>query len=64
MITIKKVIYIEKKSFVMIFTVTNEQLVGVDIFRLCFFTGDEVEAGVGSQREGLSGVSSPTLVLN
>ena len=37
---------------------------GLDILRLCFFAGDEVRGGVGSQREGLSGVSSLTLTLN
>ena len=31
---------------------------------LCYFTGDEEEGGVGSQREGLSAVSSLTLPLD
>ena len=37
---------------------------GLAIPLLCFFTGEEVEGGVGSQREGLSGVASLTLLLN
>ena len=37
---------------------------GLGILDLCFFTGADVEGGVGSQREGLFGVSSLTLALN
>ena len=37
---------------------------GLGILVLCFFTGADVEGGVGSQREGLFGVSSLTLALN
>ncbi len=37
---------------------------GLAALRFCFFTADDVEGGVGSQREGLSGVSSLTLALN
>ena len=37
---------------------------GLDALCLWFFTVDEVVGGVGSQREGLSGVSSLTLALN
>ena len=37
---------------------------GLSTLRLCFLTEDNVTGGVGSQREGLSGVSSLTLALN
>ena len=36
---------------------------GLSTLRLCFLTEDNVTGGVGSQREGLSGVSSLTLAL-
>ena len=66
MIKIKKTIYNNKMSVLMIHN-RNQRTAwwhGLAALRLCFFTGDEVEGGVGSQREGLSGVSSLTLALN
>ena len=37
---------------------------GLAFLRRCFFTGETVTGGLGSQREGLLGVSSLTLALN
>ena len=47
-------------------TVTSAQPQGVDshIFAAVFLTGDTVTGGLGSQREGLLGVSSLSLALN
>ena len=37
---------------------------GLAFLRRCFFTGETVTGGLGSQREGLLGVSSLILALN
>ena len=66
MIKIKKTIYNNKMCVLMIYN-RNQRTAwgrGLAAPRLCFFTGNEVEGGVGSQREGLPGVSSLTLALN
>lgn len=56
----------KKKSLVVTYFFNQRTALGcgLTILRLCFLTGDTVMGGLGSQREGLSGMLSLALALN